>query len=597
MRIRSPRLHGAAKIPLAERAGFDFHLQGGKRERISQTKVGLFGSARLDLMAPITTAILILSMVAVTGLLIGSIRIRGIGLGAAGVLFSGILFGHFGATIHPEIAHFVKEFGLILFVFTMGIQLGPGIVHLWKQQGLLLNAMAAAIVIMGFLLVLAFHALLDLSVFTTAGLFSGATTNTPSLGAAEQSALMLETTSRTDVDGLAAAYAVAYPGGIIGIIASMLLMRRLFRVDVETEAKQLIENDKANHQPIERASILVDNTHLNGTRFGNIPGIDETGVRVSRVMHAGENIVHPATEQTEIRGGDVIQVVGTKSGLHRFTPLIGRTSEVDLMGQLGDVQFRRVYVTEADVLNKSLRELALDHVLGATVTRIVRSGVEMTARGSSRFHYGDIAHVVGDEAALDRVTAFLGNSAKSLNDTPFLPLFAGIGIGVMAGTIPLPIPGVPFPVTLGLAGGPLLAAVLFSIVGNVGRLVWYIPSPANHALRDLGIILFLACAGLGAGSSFFGAATSLRGLQWILAGFVITIVPLLLTGIVARLWLKQNYLTICGVIAGGMTDPPALAFANSLSESESCSAAYAAVYPLTMILRIMAAQAIVFLLL
>ncbi|MEQ9410743.1 MAG: putative transporter [Fuerstiella sp.] len=548
-------------------------------------------------MTPITSAILTIALVAIIGLLIGSIRIRGIGLGPAGVLFAGILFGHFGASVDHNIADFAKEFGLILFVFTIGIQLGPGIVKLWKQQGLLLNFMALAIVVQGVALVAGFHFLIDLPALTSAGLFSGATTNTPSLGAAQQAASMLDSGAESiGIDALAAAYAVAYPGGIVGIIASMLLIRRLFKVDVAAEARQLSENEKNGREPIERRCIVVDNTHLGAVPFGRIPGLDETGVRISRIKRAGEEEVHGATDETELHQDDVVQVVGPRSGIDRFVPLIGHPSDLDLMTTSGDVEFRRVFVTEPRALNKSLRQLSLDHMFNATVTRIIRSGIEMTAGGSSRFFYGDVAHIVGDKTSLDRVAEFLGNSARSLRETRFSPVFFGITAGVLAGMIPFRLPGVPFPVRLGLAGGPLIAAIVFSLVGSIGRLVWYIPYSANLALRELGIILFLACAGLGAGRTFFTSVMSPEGVQWMLAGFAVTIIPLLTTGIAARFCWKQNYLTICGVIAGSMTDPPALAFANSQADSEASSTAYAAVYPLTMILRIIAAQALVFLL-
>ena len=397
-----------------------------------------------DCLAPITFAVLIISFVAVSGLLLGSIRFRGISLGPAGVLFAGILFGHFGASIDHEIAEFAKEFGLILFVFTIGLQLGPGIVQLWKQQGLQLNAMALAIVVQGFALVVGFLMLLDLPAFTAAGLFSGATTNTPSLGAAEQAASMVDGATGVGIETLASAYAVAYPGGIIGIIASMLLIRRLFRVDVAVDAKQLADQQKSTHEPIQRRCIVVDNTHLGAVPFGQIPGIEETGVRISRIKRAGEDVVSPATDQTELRQGDVVQVVGPQTGLDRFVPMIGESSDLDLMNASGDVGYRRVFVTDSGVLNRTLRELSLDQYFSVTVTRIIRAGVEISPRGSSRFHYGDIAHIVGDRNSLDRATKYLGNSDKSLKETPFSPLFFGIAVGVLLGMIPISFSGCPF---------------------------------------------------------------------------------------------------------------------------------------------------------
>lgn len=549
----------------------------------------------MESLGPITFAVLVIASVAVCGLAIGSVRIRGIGLGPAGILFSGLVFGNLGASIEPQIASFAKEFGLILFVYTIGLHLGPGIIQLWKQQGLRLNAQAISIVMQGLLLTIAISSLLGLPSVTAAGLFSGATTNTPSLGAAAQAAVMSggEGTS-AELESLTAAYAVAYPGGIVGIIVSMLLLRRLFGIDVEQEAQSLRDIEAANRIAIERAVIQFDNTHLAGIPFDQIPGVEETGVRLSRVRRAGEEMVHPATQETKLCVNDIVQVVGTRKELERFTPLIGVASEIDLMHTRGDAAFRRIFVTESKALHKPLRQLALDHVYNVTITRITRSGLQITPRGSSRLHFGDVVQVVGDEESLERVTKVLGNSRKSLDETRYSPLMMGVLLGVLLGMIPFYFPGVPFPVRLGLAGGPLIAAIGFSLIGNIGSFVFYIPQSANLALRELGIILFLACAGLGAGPAFFSVAMSVAGLKWMAAGLLITMIPLLTTGVAAKLLLKQNYLITCGVIAGSMTDPPALAFANSLSDSDASSTAYAAVYPLTMILRIVAAQSIVF---
>ncbi len=555
-----------------------------------------FLTAASESLGTVTFAIVVIASVAAAGLLLGGVRFRGIGLGAGGVLFAGILFSYFGTDIDPKISHFAKELGLILFVFTTGIQLGPGIVQMWRKQGIRLNAMALAIVVQGVILVVGCHRVLHLSVFTSAGLFCGATTNTPALGAAEQAVAMLASKSEASTAMLASAYAVAYPGAIVGIILSMVLLRRILNIDIESEAKELHDLEYAALESIERDCVLVDNVHLHGIAFGRIPGVEELGVRISRIKRSGEDSVLPANAETEIKTGDVLQVVGNRSSLDRITPLLGQPSDIDLMNAPGSVSYRRVFVTEARALNKPLRDLALDKLFSASVTRIIRPGVETAACGSSRFHYGDIAHIVGDEVALERATKFLGNSAKALSDTPFLPLFIGILLGVMLGLVPFQIPGVPFPVRLGLAGGPLLAAIVLSLIGNIGNLVWYIPTSANRALKELGIILFLACTGLATGASFFSAMISLDGVKWMVTGFLVTVLPLMSTGLIARLWWKQSYLVLCGVMAGSMTDPPALAFANSLAESEASSTAYAAVYPLTMILRIVSAQGLILLL-
>lgn len=554
-------------------------------------------------MSPIVQAILALTVVAVSGLLLGSVRFRGIGLGSAGVLFTGIVLGHFGVEIEPEISEFAKEFGLVLFVFMIGLHLGPGIVQLWRQQGIVLNSLAFAVVLQGFLLICVIHGVFAssgrLSGYAAGGLFSGATTNTPSLGAAQQAVTSLEDPAKNrpeNVKMLASAYAVAYPGGIVGIIASMLILKRLFRINLDEEVDSSKSNGKQSLPPIDRRSLLVDNARLAGMKFGDLPGLEETGIRISRIRRAGEDSVAAATIDTTLGEGDIIQVVGTEDGLRRFIPMIGQISDVDLMESQGSARLRRIVITEASVLNQTLAQLSLDRRYNATITRIRRSGVEMAARGATRLQYGDVANVVGDDEALDRVTELLGNSVRSLDETQFAPIFFGIALGVLLGMIPFQIPGIPFAVKLGLAGGPLIAAILLSMIGRIGWFVWYIPYSANLALREMGIIFFLACAGLGAGRTFFATAMSADGLLWMVSGIVVTMVPLLTTGIAARYLFKLNYLTICGIIAGSMTDPPALAFANSLSDSEATTTAYAAVYPLTMMLRILAAQTLIYLL-
>ncbi|MEZ5299714.1 MAG: hypothetical protein R3F11_03460 [Verrucomicrobiales bacterium] len=544
-------------------------------------------------MTSISTAILSITLVAFTGLLAGAIRIRGVGLGSAGVLFAGILFGHFGANIDHDIATFAKEFGLILFVFSIGLQLGPGIVALWRKRGLALNAMAAAIVLQGAALAAGFLALLDLPPFTGVGLFCGATTNTPSLGAAEQVGGLLGggAAAAAGIGTLASAYAVAYPGGIIGIIGSMILIRRLFKIDVAEETQRLDEAERSDHEPVERRSVLIENDNLGAIPYSQIPGIEETGVRISRIRRCGDESIQPANNESVLRRGDTVQVVGPVSGLDRFIPLLGRPSDADLMQASGDVGYRRVFVTEPRALHQSLRELSLDTFFNATVTRIVRSGIEMTARGSSRFHYGDIAHIVGDRSSLDRATEFLGNSSKSLNETKFAPLFAAIAVGVVAGMIPIHFPGVPFPVKLGLAGGPLLAAIAFSLIGNIGKFVWYVPPSANNALRDLGIILFLACAGLGAGEAFFASAMSLQGLLWMAAGAAINNDPAARHQRLRRRWRSTIVIAAGSLQHTGPARPPSPTRLNL----EASSTAYAAVLSAHHGAPHVAAQALVFL--
>jgi putative transport protein len=340
----------------------------------------------------------------------------------------------------------------------------------------------------------------------------------------------------------------------------------------------------------------VTNANLDGLRIGQIPGVHDGGVAVSRLKSAGSDEIQLATDDATVHIGDVLLAVGTEEALENFQRIVGRASQVDLMRSPGPVEFRHLLVTHKEVLGKSLRQLALGTLCGVVVTRIQRGGVEITARADFRVEFGDSLHVVGDAEGLDEAAAIVGNSRKELAHTHFLPVFAGIALGVIVGLVPIAMPGLPVPVRLGLAGGPLVAAIVLSWLGRIGKVVWYMPSGANLALRELGIVLFLACVGLKAGSRFMDTLLSQDGPVWLLAGLCITVVPLIVVGIVARVLLKMNFVVLSGLIAGSMTDPPALAFANTLIKSDAPSVSYAAVYPLTMLLRILCAQFLILLL-
>ncbi|MCA8986497.1 MAG: putative transporter [Planctomycetaceae bacterium] len=545
-----------------------------------------------EALSPIGQSVLALTTVAAIGLFIGSLKFRGIGLGTAGTLFAGLAFSAMGVHCETEIIDFAKEFGLILFVFTIGIQLGPGVIGLWRQQGLTLNMLAIAIVMCGVGLTLLLFWVLNLEGVSAVGLFSGATTNTPSLGAAQQALQVRQTAEGIDSSALTQAYAIAYPGAILGIIAALLLLKRIFAIDLEQEAAEL-KRRTPTLPPVCRRNLQIDNPNLSGLTIESIPGRSETGVRISRIWKASDNQVLPVTDSTVVEVGDVILAVGTDGALDRFQMIIGSHADRDLMQESGDIGFRRVVVTSKAILGKTLSELALDHLWGVTITRVIRSGVEMTAHGGMRLHYGDVLHIVGRQSGLDGAAKQLGNALHELDNIQFIPFFLGITCGIIAGLIPFSIPGFPVPVRLGLAGGPLIVAILFGMIGNLGPLAWYIPGNANRALRELGIILFLTSVGLHAGSGFLATVFSPLGLACVTGGLIITMGPLLLTGFFARRVMKMNFLTLSGLIAGSMTDPPALAFANSLSESEGASIAYAAVYPLTMTLRIISAQLLV----
>lgn len=542
----------------------------------------------------VALAVLVLSIIAVTGLLLSTLKMRGVGLGITGVLFSGLFFGHLGWHINDEVLQFVKESGLILFVFTIGLQIGPGFFASLKEQGLPTNLCASVIVLGGAALTVLLGWMLHINPFAAAGLFSGATTNTPSLGAAQQAITILPLIDPSTKALPALAYAVAYPGGVLGIILALVILKVIFRIRPDSEVAEFEESRKCLTPPLQRRSLTVANTNLNGLLVRDIPTPDHANIVISRIQSPGGG-VRVASLEESVHVGDIILAVGTEGGLDDFQRIVGGRSEANLLDSTSSVHYRRIIVTRKEPLGKSLRQLALHTAYGVIVTRIQRGDLEMPGDADMKLQFGDTLQVVGDTQGLDQAAALLGNSAKELGITHYLPVFIGLALGVAAGLLPLALPGLPVPVRLGLAGGPLVIAIILSRIGRIGPLVWYMPSGANLALRELGIILFLACVGLKAGAKFIPTLMSPQGVTWLAAGFCITLIPLVAVGIVARLLLKMNYVTLCGLIAGSMTDPPALAFANSMVKSDGASVSYAAVYPLTMLLRILCAQVLVLL--
>jgi putative transport protein len=391
------------------------------------------------------------------------------------------------------------------------------------------------------------------------------------------------------------AYSASYPVGIVGIIATLLLLKRFFRIDLALENREFEASQHVGVEPVTRLNVRVDNANLDGLSLRALPGRMETKVMISRLQRAGATEVITATEDTILHTGDHVLLVGTAENVANFQRIVGSVAEVDLMKAPGTVHFRRVVVTNKSMLGKPLSELGLDSLYGVAITRIVRAGVEMMAVPGVRLQFGDFLHVVGDPQGIGEASKALGNSLQALNHTQFIPIFIGLVLGVALGLVPLAIPGLSSPLRLGLAGGPLVVAILLSRLGKIGPLVWHMPTNTNIAFRELGIALFLACVGLGAGPKFFATVMSRDGLIWAVSAILVVMIPLLTIGIIARRWLKLNFLVICGLLTGSMTDPPALAFANGLARTDAPSNAYATVYPLTMLARILVAQIMVLL--
>jgi putative transport protein len=534
-------------------------------------------------------AIFILGVVGAFGLLLGSLKAGRLQLGVAGVLFVGIAFGHFGVTIDDRTLDFVREFGLVLFVYSIGMQVGPGFLSAFKRDGLALNGLAAAVVLLGALVTVGLVAG-GIDGPTAVGLFSGATTNTPSLGAAQQILKQLPGAEAVvHLPGLG--YAVAYPFGIVGVIVVMVLLRALFRVDVAREADALVRAETASRPQVSSVSLRVTNPNLDGVTVDRLPFVTEHGMVISRLLHEGR--VEVARPDSTLHVGDSLMVVGPPDRLEELRLVIGERSSIDVKAVPSPITSRRVVVTRKDAIGKRLSELGLRDRHNVTVTRVSRADVVFSPPRGYRTQFGDTLLVVGEAAAIDAAAHTVGDSAKELSTPHLVPIFVGIALGVMLGSIPLLIPGVPVPVKLGLAGGPLLVAIVLSRVGRIGPLFWYLPISANFMLRELGIALFLACVGLRAGDRFVDTVLGGGGLYLLAAGALITVAPLLVVALLARLFMKVNFVRLLGLLAGSMTDPPALSFATSLAGGDAPSVAYSTVYPLVMLLRVVAAQTLV----
>jgi putative transport protein len=542
----------------------------------------------------IAQAIVILSLAVVIGLAIGLIKICGVRLGVGGVLFSGLILAHFGFRVEAEILHFVREFGLILFVFTVGMQVGPGFVDSLRRRGLFLNLAAALLVILGAVGAALCFFFLDLPLPAAVGLLSGAVTNTPSLAAASQVfAEIMPEGAAAAVSTAGMAYAIAYPFGILGIILAMLLVRICFRINPEAELEELKRQDAIQHPPVHSRTFIVSNPNIYGMTLRAFLEHYPSGVVLSRVKEPGSDTVHAATPDTVLLENMLVHAVGKESQLEKLRMLLGPACASSLSDERGPLVIRRLLVTKSQVAGKSVQALGLTPESGVTVTRINRAGVEFTAEPGIHLHYGDKLVCVGGEEALARAGETLGNSEKALDHPHLMPIFLGILFGVIFGSIPVAIPGLPSGIKLGLAGGPLLAAIILSRINHFAGLVWYLPVGANLLVREIGIALFLACVGLNAGAGFVETLLSGSGLLWISAGACITFFPLLIVALLVRIRLKYDYASICGLLAGSMTDPPALAFSVQMLGSDAPSSVYATVYPLTMILRILTAQILV----
>ena len=535
--------------------------------------------------------IIVFALVAATGLVLGRVKIGRVNVGIAGVLFAGLALARLGLKVDAHVLEFIREFGLILFVFSIGLQLGPGFFSSLRRTGLRLNLLAAGNVLLGVGMGVAVLKLAGVPLPVAAGLLSGATTNTPSLAAAQQ-ALGEIGLGDVAVRTQGVAYSLAYPFGVFGVILAMLAARHLGGRKEAQATAGAAAGVVPESLGIRHASLEVCNPGLAGstiaTSFGKVSGLN-----VSR-LYRREVLCVPTPEHV-LCVGDQILVVGLPDALEQARMLAGGEATQDLRELDGPVTNRRVIITHREIIGKSLAALQLQARFGVAATRLSRHGVEFVPAPGLRVQFGDILTLVGTADAISEAARLLGDSPRELEHTRVGPFFFGILLGVLLGMVPVALPGLPAPVRLGLAGGPLVVAILLGRLGSLGPVVWYVPPNASLALREIGIVLFLACVGLKSGDLFFEYLASLQGLGWMGLGAVITLVPVMVSAWLARCFARLTLSETCGLLAGSMTDPPALAFAQQTHESTGTSVAYATVYPLTMLLRVLSAQMLVFL--
>ncbi len=541
--------------------------------------------------------VIAIALTASIGLMVGKIKVKGISLGGAGALFVGILLGHLGLRVEGNVLHFIQEFGLILFVYTIGMQVGPGFMDSIRRHGLVLNVLSTGIVLLGVITTLCLYFFTDMhnNVPVLIGMLCGAVTNTPSLGAANSAfAAAGVDTSLTGIG-----YAVAYPFGVIGIILVMILMRVIFRQNPAKAAENYAKDIAANAKEIESCSLTVDNPNLFGVTLKDIPDLISSGVVVTRLLRNG-NITTP-NGNTVIVEGDKLHIVGMPEAVAAMEKIIGHRLEKPITHVTSNadkpIVVKTILVTNKKILGRTIESLALAERYGVNISRVVRSGFKFTGRLDLRIKFADKLRVVGTAEGIEAAEKELGNSLTALDHPEILPAFLGIFLGVIVGSIPLALPGMPTPLKLGLAGGPLIVAILLSRKRKIGPLNFFMANSANLMLREFGLTLFLSCVGLNAGIKFFDVLLNGDGLYYMGLAAIITFVPLAIMATVGHLVFKVNFLSLCGVLAGATTDPPALAFANSQADSEAVNIGYASVYPLTMLLRILSGQVLAILLL
>ena len=540
----------------------------------------------------IAHTILLYAFVIAMGVMIGKVKFFGVSLGVTFVLFVGILVGHLGFSANPELMHFMREFGLILFIYSIGLQVGPGFFSSFKKGGMQQNLLAASVVLLGVGVTISLYYIfagrIPMSMFV--GILSGAVTNTPGLGAAQEALRQLFDAGQiTEIPQIALGYAVAYPLGVTGIIFSLIIIRVLFKVNMEKEHEKFKENSSST-EGTKIMTLQIHSKAIHGKNLVQIRKLIGRQFVISRLFHEGEYSIPKG--ETVIHNNDIVLVVAAEEDAEAVKELLGDVVEYDWKESEVKMISRRIVITRDIINGKTLGSLRL-RALNVNCTRVIRSGFDLFASEDLVLQVGDRVVVVGSPESIKRIEEVLGNTLNRLNEPHLITLFIGIFLGIIFGSIPFFIPGMPMPVKLGLAGGPLVVAILLGRFGFKLRLITYTTQSANLLLREIGITLFLASVGIASGGKFVETVVHGDGLLWVACGVLITMIPLLIVGVFGRKVMKMNYFTLMGLLAGSTTDPPALAYANATAGNDAPAVAYSTVYPLTMFLRVILAQILI----
>lgn len=555
----------------------------------------------IDLLKPfnesMAATILLYSFVIFMGIYLGKIKIFGVSLGVTFVLFVGIFMGHFGYTVDSNVLHFLREFGLILFIFSIGMQVGPGFFSSFKEGGVKMNALAVTGILLNVGIMLAIYFIQggsegETSISQMVGIMSGAITNTPGLGAAQQTYLQVIPDGYSVSQQMSMGYAAAYPLGVVGIILSMIIIKAIFRIDLNKEMSEIENDQKDSALAPHYATFKITNDLINGLSMLKLHTLISRDFVVSRIEKPDGSVIVP-TSKSIVELGDLCLIVCSQHDEEMFTRFLGPTVEKKWDRDHGPVVSRRILLTRTEYNGVKLGSLRLHSAYQLNVTRVNRAGIDLLATPNLRLQMGDRMTVVGKIDDINNLAAKLGNSMKRLNQPNLITMFIGIFLGILVGSIPLQFPGMSVPMKLGLAGGPLIVAILIGAYGHKFHLVTYTNSSSNLLLREIGICLFLASVGIAAGKDFAATVFNIRGAIWVGYGVLITVIPLLVVGIIARAKYKLNYFSIIGMMSGSYTDPPALAYANKVANNDSPAVAYSTVYPLTMFMRVIAAQVVI----